>query len=65
MVLMHNSYSPGRFFAVNELKTMLVHVLLTYDVKLENEGVRPTDRWSSFNFAPDPTAVVMFRKRCS
>ncbi|KAF8913740.1 cytochrome P450 [Gymnopilus junonius] len=32
---------PGRFFAVNELKTMLAYVLLNYDVKLRNDGPRP------------------------
>ncbi|CAL1702454.1 unnamed protein product [Somion occarium] len=30
---------PGRFFAANEIKTMLCHVILNYDVKFENEGV--------------------------
>jgi hypothetical protein len=62
---MHNLFSPGRFFAVNELKAMLVHVLLTYDVKLETEGVRPADRWSVLAVTPNPTAMVMFRKRSS
>jgi hypothetical protein len=61
--LTHKLPSPGRFFAANLLKAMLVHVLLTYDVTLENEGVRPENRWSGFMVTPDPTAVVMFRKR--
>ncbi|RDB20448.1 hypothetical protein Hypma_012416 [Hypsizygus marmoreus] len=54
---------PGRFFAVNEIKAMLVHVLLNYDVGLENPGVRPPDRWFGTHSAPDPTAKVLFRKR--
>ncbi|OBZ73049.1 Ent-kaurene oxidase [Grifola frondosa] len=29
---------PGRFFAVNEMKAMLAHVVMTYDVKMEEEG---------------------------
>ena len=56
-------YSPGRFFAVNELKTMLAHVVVTYDVKLEDNAARPP----SLRFGPvilaDPCAKVLFRKR--
>nr|BED42931.1 cytochrome P450 monooxygenase [Trametes versicolor] len=54
---------PGRFFAANELKTMLAYVVLTYDVKFEREGVRP----ANFRFGPAdlpaPNATVLFRKR--
>ncbi|KAJ6556609.1 hypothetical protein DFH09DRAFT_1317927 [Mycena vulgaris] len=32
---------PGRFFTATELKAMLAHVLLSYDVWAETEGVRP------------------------
>ncbi|KAI6115212.1 hypothetical protein EDD16DRAFT_1482978 [Pisolithus croceorrhizus] len=28
--------SPGRFLAANELKTMLAHTLISYDVKFED-----------------------------
>ncbi|KAG5644943.1 hypothetical protein DXG03_007408 [Asterophora parasitica] len=55
---------PGRFFAVNELKAILAHVLLNYDVAFET-GERPADRWFGFASVPDPTASIMFRKRCS
>ncbi|PPQ65601.1 hypothetical protein CVT26_000550 [Gymnopilus dilepis] len=54
---------PGRFFAVNELKTMLAYVLLNYDVKLPNDGPRPENFWFSANCIPSRTAEVMFRKR--
>ncbi len=57
------TYSPGRFFAANELKTMLAYVVLTYDVKFEREGVRP----ANFRFGPAdlpaPNATVLFKKR--
>jgi hypothetical protein len=56
-------HSPGRFFAVNELKALLIHVLLNYDVKLETDGVRPPDRWLGMVAIPHPTAAVLFRKR--
>jgi len=56
---------PGRFFAVNELKALLAHVLLTYDVAFENNGGRPADRWYGPSVVPDPAVSVLFRKRCS
>ncbi|PPQ79520.1 hypothetical protein CVT25_003402 [Psilocybe cyanescens] len=54
---------PGRFFAVNELKTMLAHVLLNYDIKLANDDRRPENFWFSGNCIPNRTAEVMFRRR--
>ncbi|THG97981.1 hypothetical protein EW026_g4131 [Hermanssonia centrifuga] len=54
---------PGRFFAANELKAMMAHVIVTYDVKFSNEGVRPANKWIATTIAPDPTATVLFRKR--
>ncbi|KAF8153783.1 cytochrome P450 [Crassisporium funariophilum] len=54
---------PGRYFAACELKLMLAHAVLTYDVKLETEGVRPLDMWVVTACVPDPKASVMFRKR--
>ncbi|KAF8061617.1 cytochrome P450 [Lyophyllum atratum] len=56
---------PGRFFAVNELKALLAHVLLNYDVAFENNGGRPADLWYGQSVIPDPTVSVMFRKRSS
>ena len=58
-----NYYSPGRFFAANELKAMMAHIVMNYDVKFEDEGVRPPNMWFGINVVPDPTAKVMFRKR--
>lgn len=54
---------PGRFFAANELKAMLAHVVVTYDVKLENEGVVPEPSFFATALVPDPKANVMFRRR--
>jgi hypothetical protein len=33
--------SPGRFFAVNEVKALLAHVILRYDVKFEKGKTSP------------------------
>ncbi|KAJ3514733.1 hypothetical protein NLJ89_g2200 [Agrocybe chaxingu] len=54
---------PGRFFAVSELKMMLAHAVVTYDMKMADEGVRPEDVWVSAACVPNPTAQVLFRKR--
>jgi len=54
---------PGRFFAANELKAMLAHVVVTYDVKMEKEGVVPSPMFFATSLIPDPKAEVMFRKR--
>jgi len=56
---------PGRFFAANELKMMMAHLVLTYDVKFENEGVRPPNLWFASTCSPDRKAEVLFRKRQS
>ncbi|KAK0230003.1 cytochrome P450 [Armillaria nabsnona] len=54
------SACPGRFFAVNVLKTLMSHVLLNFDVKVDKF---PTPVWFSQNQMPNPTSKVLFRKR--
>ncbi|KAF8186872.1 cytochrome P450 [Mycena galopus ATCC 62051] len=53
---------PGRFFAVNEQKLILAHIIMTYDFKLK-DGVRPEDEWIAMVGSANSTAEVMFRKR--
>ena len=55
--------SPGRFFATNELKTMMAHNILNYDLKLEVPSA-PRDhvtRWHAL--FPSPAVRALFRKR--
>ncbi|EGN93528.1 hypothetical protein SERLA73DRAFT_97436 [Serpula lacrymans var. lacrymans S7.3] len=54
---------PGRFFTATELKSMLAHVVVTYDVKFEDEGVRPTSVSFGTANSPDTKAKILFRKR--
>ncbi|KAF7364554.1 hypothetical protein MVEN_00324400 [Mycena venus] len=54
---------PGRFFAATELKAIMAHIVLTYDVKAEVEGVRPPDNVFGTRITPNPTGRVQFRKR--
>ncbi|KAI0060038.1 cytochrome P450 [Artomyces pyxidatus] len=53
---------PGRFFAATLLKTMLAHIIVTYDVKMEGGQGFPPDSYIS-NSAIPASAGVMFRKR--
>ncbi|KAF9453726.1 cytochrome P450 [Macrolepiota fuliginosa MF-IS2] len=55
---------PGRFFAVNEIKAMFAHVLLNYDVQLENGSMeRPLNMYAGSSMMPNIQAKLMFRKR--
>lgn len=54
---------PGRYLAASQLKVMMAHVLINYDVKFEKEGVRPADLWLLSSCIPNPNAKVLFRKR--
>ncbi|KZT01552.1 cytochrome P450 [Laetiporus sulphureus 93-53] len=54
---------PGRFFAVNELKAMLAHMVVSYDMKMDQEGEVPASKWIANALIPHPTAEVEFRRR--
>ncbi|KAI6115160.1 cytochrome P450 [Pisolithus croceorrhizus] len=56
---------PGRFLASNELKTMLAHILMSYDVKFEDRVSRPRSVHWDLNVMADPGVRVMFRKRAN
>jgi hypothetical protein len=42
---------------------MLAHVVVTYDVALEDGGTRPQSLRFATAIVPDPRAKVMFRRR--
>ncbi|KAK7695133.1 hypothetical protein QCA50_002323 [Cerrena zonata] len=54
---------PGRFFAANEIKTMLAHIILRYDVKFAIEGVRPKNEDVFLQTFPASGVHVLFRDR--
>jgi hypothetical protein len=58
----YSSISPGRFFAINEVKALLAHILVTYDFKLEEGKRAPRIRTIGLMRIPE-RANVMFRKR--
>lgn len=55
--------SPGRFFAAVMLKSMLAHIVLTYDVKLDENGTPPRSQHIGTSIQLNPSATIMFRKR--
>ncbi|THH28038.1 hypothetical protein EUX98_g6153 [Antrodiella citrinella] len=48
---------PGQFFAANELKAMMAHVVLTYDLSLEKEG--PSSQAPTVFTAPDESGLEL------
>jgi cytochrome P450 len=54
---------PGRFFAAVEIKLMMAYLVLNYDIKCEQDGVRPKDMWVGQTCVPDPKANLVFRRR--
>ena len=65
MLMRVRSYSPGRFFAANELKAMLAFMVVHYDIKLAGDGVRPPNVYFGNSVVPSPAGKLMFRKRQS
>lgn len=58
------SACPGRFFAVNEAKAIIAHILLNYDIELPQGCTEhPEGMWFSSSYAPNPAATLMVRKR--
>ncbi|QSS64188.1 cytochrome P450, possible trichothecene C-8 hydroxylase [Histoplasma capsulatum] len=53
---------PGRFFAANEIKVLLCHLLLKYDLKIvEGSMIKPFSY--SFSMNANPFAPLMIRRR--
>ncbi|RYP17322.1 hypothetical protein DL765_004613 [Monosporascus sp. GIB2] len=60
----HGKYAcPGRFFAGQQIKMILGHLLLHYDFKYPEGQGRPLNLCSDENVYPDPAARVLIRKR--
>jgi gliotoxin biosynthesis cytochrome P450 monooxygenase len=61
---------PGRFFASNEIKVILIELLRNYDIGLGPNGEgqsgefqRPKTYTVNTSYIPDPTAKIFFRRR--
>ena len=69
MVFGHGPHAcPGRFFAIYEVKALVVELLRNYDLRLAGDvdgkgaDMPPTMR-VKLNNIPDPRAMVEIRKR--
>lgn len=58
-----NHACPGRFFAVNEVKIALCHILLKYDFQLAPGSSRPTVMQTGVLWDADPVARIAIRRR--
>ncbi|KAJ2993668.1 hypothetical protein NUW58_g1773 [Xylaria curta] len=58
-----NDACPGRFFASNQIKIILAHILLNYDFKFEDGIVeRPKNIMFEVNVLADPSIKVLFKR---
>ncbi|PHH89526.1 hypothetical protein CDD83_5833 [Cordyceps sp. RAO-2017] len=53
--------SPGRFFVAHELKLIMAHLLLNYDLKSIPE--RPQPRWLGPVIIPPLDACIQIRRK--
>jgi hypothetical protein len=54
--------SPGRFFAVNEIKLMFAYTLMNFDVKTK-DGKRPPNFEFHSLILPNTKAEILYRRR--
>lgn len=54
---------PGRFFAANEIKAIMVHLLMNYDFKFPEGQTRPESLTFETQYLPHPTAKVLIKRR--
>lgn len=54
---------PGRFFAANEIKAIMAYLLQNYDMKFKDGEGRPESLLFETQFLPNPTGVVLFKRR--
>lgn len=55
------TYSPGRFFVAHEMKMMLAHMLLKYDIKPLTD--RPKPVWIGQTIVPPLDVKIQIRRR--
>ena len=56
---------PGRFFASDEIKMVLVHLLLNFEFKYPVGQARPANISAGEFLFPDPSARVLMRRRAN
>jgi cytochrome P450 len=54
---------PGRFFAANEIKISLCHILLKYDLRFTERWVDPKPLAGGLGLSAEPRAEIEIRRR--
>jgi len=58
---------PGRFFASNEIKIILIHLLSNYELKFQEKdgkkGVRPKSMEIGADLVPNPETTILIRSK--
>jgi ent-kaurene oxidase len=54
---------PGRFFAANEIKTILIHLIDHFEFKFKGSMGRPDSFWTPGGYIPDPSVRVLLKRR--
>lgn len=54
---------PGRFFAAQEIKAIMAHILRNYDLRFSAGQSRPESMRVETQFLPHPGATVEFKRR--
>ncbi|EXJ80589.1 hypothetical protein A1O3_06871 [Capronia epimyces CBS 606.96] len=54
---------PGRFFASNEIKILLTHLLLQYDFKFPDDQGKPEILAHGLDFGTNPNARLLYKSR--
>lgn len=54
---------PGRFFAANEIKALMVYILMNYDMKFLPGQTRPESLQFETQYLPDHSTKVLFKRR--
>ncbi|KAI1812287.1 cytochrome P450 monooxygenase [Poronia punctata] len=54
---------PGRFFAAQEIKAIMVYLLQNYGMKFKEGQTRPESLLFETQYLPDHSATVLFRRR--
>jgi hypothetical protein len=62
-----NHACPGRFFAGNEIKVVLIHLLMFWEVRFvpgkDGKAERPGNYIQEFSVVPNPMAKIELRRR--
>ncbi|CAI0645609.1 unnamed protein product [Colletotrichum noveboracense] len=54
---------PGRFFAAQEIKAIMAHLLMTYDMRFAEGQSIPESLRAETQYLPNPVATIEFKKR--